>query len=188
MVKIGVKMPPWLRVFNIIIGMLYILISGALFYNLQLETLTLVYFLAANLFLMGFAKIMNGINYKLVSKGWMLFNFFLGLIFIAASILTIIYPDWGTIGVLVLVGASLLLQGLYRILFAIFNKKIKFWATLMNLIVGLLAVGICIFVFFYQDLALLSLIVILTIIFLLNGVVRILSGVQGYVKLDQEQK
>lgn len=186
MLKIGVKIPLWLRVLNILIGLFYVIISGALLYNISEEPVLLLNYLVFSLFLMGFAKIANGINFKIVSKTWMSLNVLIGSCIIIASTLILIFSDWATITAIIMITISLFIQGLYRGIHVLLNTKISKWALLLNIVVSFISIIICIYVFLRPDLALLTLIIILDLLFILNGFLRILSGIQGYLKKEKQ--
>ncbi len=179
-----VFIPFWLRIFNVLSGILYIMLALGILYNLSLGEILLIYLLAFILFLMGIVKFMNAVNQRLFNKKLMWGSFFLGICFIGIAFFTFISPSIGEIVLIYAISAGVLLQGIYRIFYAIFNKKINAWATLLNIILGIVMLVLTVVIFVVPGLIETTLILLLSIAFILNGLGRIFVGIKGYFKKE----
>ncbi|UYP44292.1 hypothetical protein NEF87_000577 [Candidatus Lokiarchaeum ossiferum] len=172
--------PKWLRIFDILSGILYVIVACLSIINLDHKQIARVYLLAINLLLLGFVKIISGLNYNKISKKMLVLNAFMGISIIVFAIYIILIPDMIFESLVLLILIAIMGQGIYRTLFAIFNKKLSIWATFVNLSIGILMIAISTIVYQTTNLSIEILIVLLSISFIINAIGRILSGISGY--------
>jgi uncharacterized membrane protein HdeD (DUF308 family) len=122
-----------------------------------------------------------------VSGAYRAFEIILGIVAIAISVLTLVYPELALVTIVFLFGVALLVIGFLRLGTSAFSKGLPDSARAANAIIGVIAVIIAVVVLFYPELATLTLILLLAIGLLIYGVGRIAFGgvasaLQGWLR------
>ncbi len=113
-------------------------------------------------------------------------NIVFAIFLILAGILVFLKSSLSILGLLIIITIGLAIQGIYRVSYGIFNKNISLWATMLNLIFGGISIGVSIYIVINSVIATQSIIILLCLVFGLNGIIRILSGFRGYVNIEDE--
>lgn len=175
-------LPTWLRMVNLVGGMIYIVFSISILANLDLVAADMPFFIKSNILLLGLLKLANLYYHRFTSKILVVFNVIIGVGALVASIFLFFIVSLEVSVLYQIVAGVLAVQGFFRLVSAMSNKIISKWAKFLNYIVGLaaLVIGVCIFII--PSLAILTVIVLLAIVFILSGLSRILMAFRGYVK------
>lgn len=173
------KAPSWLRALDIVFGFMAIILSiGVLLYP-ELAILTLIFILSIALLVIGIARVLIGIFAKYLSDGLRALNLGAGILALVLAILAIFYPRLATQMLIYLLSFALMFNGTVRIVIGGFAKVFPGWLRGLLVVVGVLTVALSVVVVISPAFGFLTLVFLLSIAFLLNGMVRIVSGITG---------
>ena len=174
-----IRAPNWLRAFDVIFGLISVIMSVAVLAYQELAILTLIFVLSLILLVIGIARIFGGIFANYLSDGMRALNVGIGLVAIVLGIITLIYTDFTTQLLIYIISFALLLNGVARLLIGGFAKAFPKWLRGFFVAVGLLTIGLSFVVFVYTELGFLALILMLSVTFMFNGIARIVQGIIG---------
>lgn len=173
------KAPSWLRAFDIVFGLIAIMLSIVVLLYSELAILTLILILSIVLLVAGIARILAGIFAKYLSDGLRAINVGAGILALVLAIVAMLYPQLATQVLIYLLSFALLIHGITRVVIGGFAKVFPSWLRGLLVVIGLVTIILSVVVFVYTTLGLLTLVFLLSIAFLLNGVARIVSGITG---------
>ncbi len=173
------KAPRWLRALDIIFGLIAIVLSIVVLVYPRLAILTLIFILSVVLLVSGIARILAGIFEKSLSDGLRAVNVGAGLLAFVLAVVALLYPQLATQVLIYLLSFALLLNGIARVVVGGFGDALPGWLRGLLMIVGLLTIIVSVVVFLYPALGFLTLVFLLSIAFMLNGIARIASGITG---------
>jgi len=114
------------------------------------------------------------------APGWLrILGIIFGLIAIVLSIVVLAYPELAILTLIFILSTALLIIGIARVVIGGFSKVFPSWLRGLLLGVGLLTIILSFVVFISPAFGFLTLVFILSIVFLLNGIARIVSGITG---------
>jgi uncharacterized membrane protein HdeD (DUF308 family) len=174
-----IKAPSWLRALDIIFGLIAVILSIMILVYQELAILTMILVLSIALLIVGIARVFGGIFAKYLSDGLRAINVGTGILSLVLAIVAMLYTDLATQVLIYLISFALLLHGIARIVVGGFCKVFPSWLRGLLAIIGLLTIVLAVMVFVSPTLGELTLILILSITFLLNGMARIVSGITG---------
>jgi uncharacterized membrane protein HdeD (DUF308 family) len=179
------KAPNWLRTLDVIFGLIAVLLSVTVLVYPGLAILTLILILSLALLVLGIARISKGIFEKYLSDGFRAFNIIMGSLVLILGITVVVFPDFGTSLLITLLSVGLLFNGIGRIIIGGFVKVLPSWLRSLLVIIGLLTVVFSIAVLLLPNLGAVTLAYIVAISFLVNGIARIIEGINGtYITKD----
>lgn len=115
-----------------------------------------------------------------ISGAYRALEIILGIVAIAVSVLTLIYPALAITTIVFLFGIALIIIGFLRLGTAAFSHGLPDSARAANIVIGILAVIIAAVVLLYPGLATVTLVFLLAVALLIYGVGRIaVGGVAG---------
>ena len=173
------KAPGWLRALDIVFGLIAIILSLVVLAYQELAILTLIFILSIALLIIGIGRVIIGISAKYLSDGLRALNVGTGILALVIAIVALLYPELATQMLIYLLSFALLINGIARLVISGFAKAFPSWLRGLLAVVGLLTIVLSVVVFISPALGELTLIFLLSINFLLNGIARILSGVTG---------
>lgn len=174
-----IKAPGWLRAIDIVFGVIAILLSVVVLLYSELAILTLILILSITLLVIGIARLLVGIFAKYLSDGLRAINVGAGILALVLAIVAIIYPQLTTQVLIYLLSFALLIHGIVRVVIGGFAKVLPNWLQGLLVVIGLLTIALSVVVFISPEFGFLTLIFLLSIGFLLNGMARIISGITG---------
>ena len=181
------KSPTWLRIVDIIFGVVSIMASvGVLSYR-ELTISTLVMVLSVVLLIIGFARLLSGLFSKDLSDSLRAINVGTGMFALLLAGVTIFYPQLATQMVIVLLAFALLINGLARAVIGTFARIFPSWFRGLLVLVGLFTIVLSFVVLISPEVGSVTLIYLLSISFLINGATRIVSGITGKRKKQPNQ-
>ena len=174
-----IKAPSWLRALDIIFGLISVILAIAILVYQELAILTMILALSIALLIVGIARVFGGIFAKYLSDGLRAINVGTGILALVLAIVAILYTDLATQVLIYLLSFALLINGIARLVIGGFGKIFPSWLRGLLAVIGLLTIILSVVVFVSTTLGELTLILILSITFLLNGMARIVSGITG---------
>lgn len=111
-------------------------------------------------------------------------NVGIGIIALILGAITLVYTDLTTQLLIYIISFALLLNGVARLVIGGFARVFPKWLRGFFMIVGLLAIGLFIVVFVYSEVGFLALVLLLSLMFMFNGIARIVQGITGTQKTE----
>lgn len=173
------KAPNWLRALNIVFGLICVLLSAVVLAYPGLDILTLILILSTALLVVGLGRIIVGVFAKYISIRLRTINVGAGLLEIAVTITTILYPQYITQTLIQLLSVALLVHGTTSAIVGRFAKTLPSLLRGLFVVVGLLSITLSVVALVSIPIGFLSLVYILSIGYLSNGIAEIILGITG---------
>jgi uncharacterized membrane protein HdeD (DUF308 family) len=173
------KAPGWLRAFDIIFGLIAVILSVVVLAYQELAILTMIFILSIALLVTGIARIFTGIFAKYLSDGVRALNFGIGLVAIVLGLVAMLYPNLTQQVLIYILSFVLLLNGVARLVIGGFGRAFPKWLRGFFAVVGILTIILSVVVFVYSEFGFLALVLMLSFAFMFNGVARIIQGITG---------
>jgi uncharacterized membrane protein HdeD (DUF308 family) len=173
------KAPNWLRALNMVFGLMCVLLSAVVLAYPGLDILTLILILATALLVVGLARIMVGAFAEYISIRLRAINLGAGLLEIAITITTMLYPQLITQTLIQLLSVALLVHGTTSLVIGRFARTLPSLLRGLLAIVGLLSITSSVIALISIPIGFLSLVYILAIGYLANGIAEIILGITG---------
>ncbi len=174
------KLSLWLRIFNIAFGIISIILAFLVITDFGLALVTLLFILASVMILVGITRIVNGIFDKNQSLFPRILKIGLGVLMLPLSIVVIAYPGLGENIMIILLAGALIANGATRIIVGGYEEKLPSWFRVLLILIGVITVFLGSVTIIYTGFGLFTLIVLLALTFIINGVARIMFGLVGY--------
>lgn len=168
--------PDWFRGAEIILGMISIIISVAIFLNPGYGTATLILLLSFGLLFNAIRMIATG-GVMVLERSFRGVGLAGGALVLAIVLLVVFYPGLGLSTIISLLASGLIIQGLGRITH-VAHRGHPPWVRGSAFSVGLLSLFLAGATLAFPDLALVSLEAVLTLVLLVNGVETMISGIR----------
>jgi uncharacterized membrane protein HdeD (DUF308 family) len=180
------RSPGWLRVLEILAGVLVLAVAFFVLADSSFALTVLAYTLGIGLFILGLSRILASIYGRYFAPWFREINAGGGIIALVLGTVVIIDPQLAIGFLTLLVAFALLVVGIVEIVAAGFAKHPPVWVRGLIGIVGVLTVILSVFVIFDSSLGQLSLAFIMAIVLVAVGVRDIAHGVSGHrpVKID----
>lgn len=174
-----IRAPGWLRALDIVFGLIAIILSVVVLVYQDLAILTMIFVLSIVLLVVGIARIFGGIFAKYLSDGMRAVNVGIGILALVLGAIALLHTDLTTQVLIYILSFALLLNGIARLVIGGFARLLPSWLRGLLTVVGLLTIILSVVVFVSPAFGELTLVLILSITFLLNGIARIASGITG---------
>ena len=178
------KAPNWLRAFDIVFGLIAVILSVVVFAYQELAILTMIFILSIVLLVTGIARILTGIFATYLSDGIRAINFGIGMVAMVLSIVALLYPNLTTQVLIYILSFVLLLNGVARLVIGGFGRAFPKWLRGFFVVVGVLTIVLAAVVFMSPGFGSLALILMLSFTFMFNGIARIVQGITGTQETD----
>ena len=172
-------MPQWLRIFEIIVGIIAVGLGLYVLFNPGPGLFFLVFLLAVALIVLGINRIIFGISAK-VFPGWVRgVSLVAGIIILLLGLYVAASPATTLPILIFLLALAMLIYGVERIFMGAAGKEMGTLDRVLCIGVGLFNVVFAAIVIFHPLLGLLGFIAILAFILIISGVGGIVSGLTG---------
>jgi len=178
------RAPGWLRAFDIIFGLIAVILSVVVLAYQELAILTMILVLSLVLLVTGIARIISGIFAKYLSDGIRALNVGIGIVAIVLAIVALLYTDLTTQVLIYILSFVLLLNGVARLVIGGFGRVFPKWLRGFFVVVGVLTIVLSVIVFVSPSLGFLALVLLLSFTFMFNGIARIIQGITGTRETD----
>ena len=173
------KAPKWLRAFDIISGLIAVILSVIVLAYQELAILTLIFVLSVILLISGIARILTGIFANYLSDGVRTLNFGTGLVAIVLALIAMLYTNLTTQVLIFLLALVMLLNGVVRVVIGGFERAFPKWFRGLLVVVGAATITLSAVVCVYTDFGALVLVLMLSFSFMFNGIARVVQGIMG---------
>jgi uncharacterized membrane protein HdeD (DUF308 family) len=174
------KAQNWLRVTEIILGILIIIMSILAILFSWFSILERINFLAIALFLMGFTRIIKGIFLKYFSLALHVTDLKVAIIEIILAVVIVIFPDISSEMLIYLLFIPLVLHGIVRVAVYFTEKDLPSWLRITLVAKGVITILLTGAVVAFQPINLEIMIQIFGFIFIASGLSRIALGIAGF--------
>jgi uncharacterized membrane protein HdeD (DUF308 family) len=166
----------WMRLAQIILGILAIIVSLFVIANPGLTTITLVYFVSLLFFIVGIEKIITGIFSKSKSR---LASIGLGVLVLILAGLALAFPVGTTFVLILVIGLALFFDGLGRISHGVGEKVENKFDRYFSIGTGILSVGIAIAIMVSPAFGFAFVGFLIGIAILITGIQILVAGLRG---------
>jgi len=178
------KAPSWLRAFDVVFGLIAVILSFVVLVYQELAILTMIVVLSFVLLVTGIARIFSGIFAIYLSDGIRALNVGIGIVAVALGIVALLHTDFTTQVLIYILSFVLLLNGVARLVIGGFGRVFPKWLRGFFVVVGALTIVLSVIVFVSPGLGFLALVLLLSFTFMFNGIARIVQGISGTQKTD----
>lgn len=176
----------WMTILNIFVGLVFLILALVVIIDQSLATLSVLIILGIALLFVGIIRILVGLYFPEQTRTTKLLRIITGIIIIPVALTIIITANFfDEVVLIVLMTSALALNGLIRIIIGIREKSFPMWFRFLLVAVGLITLALAIVNFVYASYGYFTLIIILSVIFLIGGITRI---VYGYVIQNKKPK
>ncbi|MGI0056710.1 MAG: HdeD family acid-resistance protein [Nitrosarchaeum sp.] len=174
------KSPLWLRLVQIILGVIAIALSGWVIVNPVATTLVYLVFLGVALIMIGFSKIIEGIVLRDHTKSTRAISIVIGVISVAGGIFAMANPIATVATIIMIVSLVIIIHGLGLIATGAAAKNLGKGTRIASIILGIIAVVVSVTIQAIPGLAIAMMLMLLSLGLLFNGIASIASGIIGH--------
>ncbi|HVO36615.1 MAG TPA: DUF308 domain-containing protein [Candidatus Acidoferrum sp.] len=175
------KIPNWLRALYIITGLIAVVLGIVvpLMPNAAIETLIFLLYFA--MFFIGTGRIMIGALFSGLPRGLRIISIIGGLVLIGLSIVVLVYqyPYFATAVLISLLAFGLLVHGITRVIIGATAKILANWVRGLLVAGGIITIILSVVVLAFPDVAILTLVLLLSIGLIWSGIDAIVAGAEG---------
>jgi uncharacterized membrane protein HdeD (DUF308 family) len=170
----------WVRALRVIVGFIAIAASLVVLTFPGLSLITLLFLLSFALFFLGIARIAHSVKAKLWSKGLRALYAIAGILALILGAVVLAFPVFGIAALVFLLALALLAYGIVSLVVggSAAASLVSKWKRALLVIVGALSVIFSLTVLLIPGIGLVTLVVWLSISFLLNGIESIIAGIE----------
>jgi uncharacterized membrane protein HdeD (DUF308 family) len=176
--------PGWLRGFEIVTGLLSIVMGVLVLVFPDWGVSTLVVLLSFGLMFAGFRSI-SLVGYSDLSGVVRAVSAISGIITLVVALLVFVFPNFGALTLILFVSSGLLVYGVSRVFLAYKLTETVGWLRGMIAAVGVVDIILSVLVVVLPGLALLTLTVILSLVLIISGAEMIVTGAVGRMWLGK---
>ena len=170
MEKKSVTTPTWTRALLVVFGLVAIAASIFVLAVPGIALITLVFLLSFSLVFVGLSRIARGISLSALSRGHRVLDVVAGLLGIVIGIIVFLFPLLG-IGTLVFMLAfGTMIYGIVSVAIGASLSRLTKGVRALVLLAGILAILLSVIVFVSPAVAILTLIFLLSVSFMVNGI------------------
>ena len=170
--------PAWMRAFEIIAGIILLVIAVYFIFNPSFAVGLVRTLLAIGLIILGLVLLVRGATSEVLSAAGRILNIILGIIVLALGADAIIYPNIGNALLILILAIALLLSAIGRIAFAGFtvSEAAPSWVKTVSIVLGVIVLILAIAVIVWPGIGQAIIALVVALIFGLFGVSLIASG------------
>ena len=174
------KTSDWVRGLRVIFGFLAIAAGVIVLAMPGLAVLTLLFLLSFALFFLGIVRIVHSWDAKFWSKGHRALHAVAGVVAVILGAVFILFPGLGATTLVFLLAIAVLFYGIMSLVIGGSGVAgvLSTWRRALLVVVGALSVLLSLIVIAFPGVGLLTLAVMLSVSFLLNGIESIMSGIE----------
>lgn len=178
------QVPTWVRVSDILLGIIAVLVSVLVILNTALAIQILILSIAVGLTVVGFARILRGIFSKVLSDPIRALNVAAGLIIAIVALIPLLFPTLVVQLILLSLAFVLLLVGVIRVVNGGFGKALPNWLRVVLVVLGCITIAFSFGVFLFPTFGEATLALLLALGLLTTGLGRILKGISGIPEIQ----
>jgi len=171
------KRPMAFRVFHVVMGLIAIAAAFIILAEPGLGILTLVLILSLVLLLLGVSRLGRGLSHHLYTKKHRALDIIAGILSIILGLIVLADPLLGASTLVLLLAVAAMIYGITTIVLGALAVRLSKWARGFLVVTGVFSVIFSFVVLDFPALGALTLIVMLTVSFLVNGIESIVSAI-----------
>jgi uncharacterized membrane protein HdeD (DUF308 family) len=170
----------WVRALRVIVGLIAIAASVVALTFPGLSVITLLFLLSFVLLFLGIARIAHSVKAKLWSKGLRALYAVVGVVALILGAVVLAFPLLGIATLVFLLAFALLAYGIVSLVIggSAAASLVSKWMRALLAIVGALSVIFSLVVLVFPGIGLVTLVIWLSVSFLLNGIESMISGIE----------
>jgi len=170
----------WVRALRVIVGLIAIAASVVALTFPGLSVITLLFLLSFVLLFLGIARIAHSVKAKLWSKGLRALYAVVGVVALILGAVVLAFPLLGIATLVFLLAFALLAYGIVSLVIggSAAASLVSKWMRALLVIVGALSVIFSLVVLVFPGIGLVTLVIWLSVSFLLNGIESMISGIE----------
>jgi len=170
----------WVRALRLIVGLIAIAASVVALTFPGLSVITLLFLLSFVLLFLGIARIAHSVKAKLWSKGLRALYAVVGVVALILGAVVLAFPLLGIATLVFLLAFALLAYGIVSLVIggSAAASLVSKWMRALLVIVGALSVIFSLVVLVFPGIGLVTLVIWLSVSFLLNGIESMISGIE----------
>jgi uncharacterized membrane protein HdeD (DUF308 family) len=171
-----IKQSGALRAFHIIVGL--IAIAAAIFIIAEpgLGIYTLVLLLSISLLILGFSRLARGLSHRLFTKAHRAIDVIAGVLSLILGFVVLAFPLLGVGTLVFLLAFAAMIYGVTSLVLGALAGQLPKWSRAFLVITGIVSVVFSLVVLVFPAFGLFTLVVMLAVSFLVNGVESIISA------------
>jgi uncharacterized membrane protein HdeD (DUF308 family) len=174
------KSPNWLRILQVVFGLISIGLSIAVLASPASAIATVIVLLSIVLLIVGIERIASGISAASTTRASTIANIGLGILVIILSAIAMAYPLQSAAFLIILGAIALLFNGIARLIHGFVDKNNAGWSRATLLFVGILSIILSLIVLAHPaGIGVLILAFMISIALLINGIEMIGLGIAG---------
>ena len=166
-----------LRIFHVIIGVIAIALAFFILAEPVLGVSTLVFLLSLVLLVLGFSRLVRGLSHRLFTKTHRIIDIIAGILSIVLGFVVLADPLLGATTLVFLLAFAAMIYGITTIVLGAMLKSLKKWSRAFLIVAGILSLVFSFVVLGFPALGLFTLVVMLAVSFLVNGIESIVSAI-----------
>jgi uncharacterized membrane protein HdeD (DUF308 family) len=174
------KSPSWLRILQVVLGLISVGLSIAVLASPASAIATVIVLLSIVLLIVGIERIASGISAASTTRSSTIVNVGLGILVIILSSIVMAYPLQSAAFLIILGAIALLFNGIARLIHGFVDKNHAGWSRAALLFVGILSIIISLIVLAHPvGIGVPILAFMISIALLINGIEMIGLGIAG---------
>ena len=174
------KSPSWLRILQVVLGLISIGLSIAVLASPASAIATVIVLLSIVLFIVGIERIASGISAASTTRSSTLVNIGLGILVIILSSVAMAYPLESAAFLIILGAIALLINGIARLIHGFVDKNHAGWSRVVLIFVGIVSIILSLIVLAHPvNIGIPLLAIILSVALIINGLEMIGLGIAG---------
>ena len=170
----------WVRALRVIVGLIAIVASVVALTFPGLSLITLLFLLSFVLFFLGIARVVYSVKAKFWPKGLRALYAVAGVLALILGAVVLAFPLLGIATLVFLLAIALLAYGIVSLVIggSAAASLVSKWKQALLVIVGALSIIFSLIVLVFPGIGLVTLVVWLSVSFLLNGIESIIAGIE----------
>jgi uncharacterized membrane protein HdeD (DUF308 family) len=166
----SVTIPTWLRTVLVIFGLVAIAASIFVLTVPGIALLSLVFLLSFSLIFVGLSRLARGISLSALSRGHRILDILAGLLGIAIGMIVFLFPLLGLSTLVVILAFGTVFCGIASVAIGVSVSRFTRGVRALALLAGILAIILSVIVLVSPAVAILTLIFLLSVAFMVNGI------------------
>ncbi|NPD88797.1 MAG: hypothetical protein HGN29_08725 [Asgard group archaeon] len=170
-----------IRIFNLFSGIIYIITAILLFAQINLNTQNTLLFISIILIFIGILRFINGSLNTNLQKYLRISRIIAGIIILALAVSAVARGSIESTAI-ILLAIAVLINSIQKSLIGVFEKHYPVWFRAISILGGTITIVLSLLVIFGTSWDVFILIILFAIVFLLNGVSRLINAISNPIE------
>ncbi len=174
--------PNWVRGLDVITGIVALIVGFWILLDVSLVQLSILFLFSFALLLIGITRIVKvaTTSDEVMKSSSRVFNAVAGVVAIIAAAYVFLFPLLTILVSIAILGVALMVTGTARLYMGVVEEDLPTWMRGINVIVGLLTIGLSLIAIALPGFGFLVLAVFIAFTFIFNAFARLSSGISGH--------